>query len=511
MLRRLTIAQTLTIILWLLLPVIAVRVQNDPDVWWQLRSGELNLSQGRIVQEESFSYTCPQAEGCAASRIQHEWLAQPILVLFWSLLGHAGLSLYAVLCATVGMGIVYLTMSGGPYLKAFLIVLGAFSASIFFGARPLMLSFILATVTLWIVYGFHRGGHTRRLWILPPMFALWGNLHGGWPQGALILMGAAAGMLLNFAVYRRVSPRTASESASTDSAPPPDSPRAGVSRIAYFLIPCVLAAVLIPLLNPYGMDVLSVPIDTIGFDFQPQFIKEWRPPELSRPDMWPFFALLALTVLTMALDWRRADFVEIVLVAGTAYMALTSARHIAFFSTVALIPLSIHAAQLGADRGWYIPRSRRVTPARARLNLALIIIVGLTSLLYFVMRVAPANANVLLRKALPVDAVEAMKEIRPPQPMLNSWNFGGYLIYFMRDYPVFIDGRADLYRGFTWTYIRILQAEDPFWRDEFAKWDIQSVLMEPNTPIIEVLRTEPGWTVIYEDETAVLLVRDDAR
>ncbi len=507
MLRRLTIAQTLTIVLWLLLPVIAVRVQNDPDVWWQLRSGELNLSQGRIVQEETFSYTCRVEGLCAAPRIQHEWLGQPVLVAFWSLLGHAGLSIYAVACAMIGMGIVYLTMSGGPYLKAFLIVLGAFSASIFWGARPLMLSFILAAVTLWIIYGYHRDGHTRRLWILPPMFALWGNLHGGWPQGALLLIAAAGGMALNLLVFRRASPRREAEGADVPSGA--TAPLRGeLQKIAWFLIPCVLAAILVPLLNPYGAKMLSVPLDTIGFDFQPIFIKEWRPPELSRPDMWPFFALLALTTLTMVLDWRRADFLEVVMVAGTAYMALTSARHVAFFSTVALIPLSIHAARLGADRGWYVPRSSRVTPARARLNVALILVVGLTSLLYFVMRMVPVNANVQLRAALPVDAVEAMKEIRPPQPMLNSWNFGGYLIYFMRDYPVFIDGRADLYRGFTWTYIRILQAEDPFWRDEFAKWDIQSVLMEPSAPIVEVLRKEPGWGVAYEDDTAVLLIKE---
>ncbi|MBK9123896.1 MAG: hypothetical protein IPM16_12380 [Chloroflexi bacterium] len=85
-------------------------------------------------------------------------------------------------------------------------MLGATSASIFWGARPLMLSFILAAVTLWLVYGHLRGHSVWRLWILPPMFVLWINLHGGWPQGALILMAAAAGMVVNLLVFRRVLP-----------------------------------------------------------------------------------------------------------------------------------------------------------------------------------------------------------------------------------------------------------------------------------------------------------------
>jgi hypothetical protein len=255
--------------------------------------------------------------------------------------------------------------------------------------------------------------------------------------------------------------------------------------------------------------MLKVPIDTVGFDFQPQFIEEWRPASLSRPEMWPFFAVLILTVLTMALDWRRADFVEIVMVAGTAYMALTSARHIAFFTTVALVPLSIHAAALGEARGWRLRPTTRVTPSRARFNVFLIVLVSFASLMYLIVRLAPVNVDIALRARLPVDAVEALHEINPPQPMLNSWNFGGYLIYFAPDYPVFIDGRADLYRDFTWTYIDILMAK-PIWRDEFETWGIQSVLIEPGTPIADTLRAEAGWSVAYEDEIAVLFVRNGA-
>lgn len=107
---------------------------------------------------------------------------------------------------------------------------------------------------------------------------------------------------------------------------------------------------------------------------------------------------------------------------------------------------------------------------------------------------------------LPIDAVAALHRIKPPQRLFNSWNFGGYLIYFARDYPVFIDGRADLYRAFTWEYIAIHRA-DPGWQDDLAKWDVNSVLIEPETPLAGALRTEPGWSIAYEDAVAVLFVR----
>lgn len=500
MLHKLTIARTLTIVMWLLLPVIAARVQADPDVWWQLRSASQNIEAGRIVQEEVFSYTC--SDGQCPTRLQHEWLGQPVLLAFWNVLGEAGLSLYAIVFAMLGMAVIYSALYGGPYLKAFILILGAFSASIFWAARPLMLSFVLAAITLWIVYRYHRHGQTRWLWALPPMFALWGNLHGGWPQGALILVAAAAGMAVNLLVYRRTLPHPMPDDKGT-----PDATPARIRPLLYFLIPCVLAAVLLPLINPYGAEMLAVPFDTVGFDFQPIFIMEWQPPRLSAIEMSPFFFILALTVLVMALDWRRADFVEIIMVSGTAYMALTSARHIAFFTTVALIPLSLHAANIGADRGWSLRPSSWVTPAKARINVALIVIIGLSSLLYLVMFLSPANIDKAMRQKFPVAALEYMRESPPPHQLLNSWNFGGYLIYFAPDYPVFIDGRADLYRAFTWTYIDLAQGKDG-WRDEFAKWDIHSVLLEPGVPLVNVLRDEPDWSVAFEDESAVLLVRD---
>lgn len=511
MLRRLTIARTLTIIVWLLIPLIGARVQTDTDMWWQLRSAEQNIAEGRIVQEERFAYTCPGAEGCAPTRIQHEWLGQPVLLAFWSLLGGAGVGLYAVITAMIGMAFINGVMPGGPYLKAFLLALGAFSASIFWVARPLMLSFVLAGVTLWLVYSIHRKGRTRLAWVLPPMFALWGNLHGGWPQGALILLAAAAGMLLNLAVFRRVSPRRYDDTYGVLDDEPSDGPTLAQQGrlLLMFLVPCLLAAILLPLLNPYGTSMLSVPFDTVGFDFQPIYIDEWRAPTLSRSEMWPYFVLLAVTVLVMALDWRRADFVEIIMVAGTAYMSLGAARHIAFFTQVALIPLAIHAANLGADRGIRFARTTRVTPVKAGINIGLIVGIGLVMVTFLAARWSPKVYDETLRARLPVDAVAAMVEMDAPQPLFNSWNWGGYIIYFARDYRVFIDGRADLYRDFTWRFFETARGDDT-WRNTFAAWDIKSVLIEPNITLAGVLRAEPGWRVAYEDDIAVLFIREDA-
>ena len=90
--------------------------------------------------------------------------------------------------------------------------------------------------------------------------------------------------------------------------------------------------------------------------------------------------------------------------------------------------------------------------------------------------------------------------------MLNSYNWGGYLTWDLRDYPVFIDGRADLYGdeiiGQWW---QIINATDEGF-DLLDQWDVHFVLLEPDWPIVGALQNE-NWSVQYKDDISVVLTR----
>ncbi len=108
----------------------------------------------------------------------------------------------------------------------------------------------------------------------------------------------------------------------------------------------------------------------------------------------------------------------------------------------------------------------------------------------------------------PVRAVEFLKAHHLSGPMLNDWDFGGYLIWAAPEHPVFIDGRGDI---FGWSGVV----------DQFGKWaQLQS---DPNTllnkygisfcvlsrdsPMIVVLRLLPGWKEAYSDNVSAIFVR----
>ena len=50
-----------------------------------------------------------------------------------------------------------------------------------------------------------------------------------------------------------------------------------------------------------------------------------------------------------------------------------------------------------------------------------------------------------LEDLYPVEAVKWIEENQLEVEIFNEYNWGGNLIWQLRDYPVFVDGRTDLY------------------------------------------------------------------
>jgi hypothetical protein len=94
--------------------------------------------------------------------------------------------------------------------------------------------------------------------------------------------------------------------------------------------------------------------------------------------------------------------------------------------------------------------------------------------------------------------------------MFNSYNWGGYLIFKLwPDYPVYIDGRTDLYNDrFIRRYMGVMIADDD-WQQILTKDGINLILIENNSVLDKFLRVTPEWQEQYRDGMAVIFVRRD--
>jgi len=145
-------------------------------------------------------------------------------------------------------------------------------------------------------------------------------------------------------------------------------------------------------------------------------------------------------------------------------------------------------------------------PLQKAINLSLIAVLALAVSVKCYITSNPILVESLLKSSYPVAAVRWIDENHPEGPMLNEYNWGGYLTWFLRDYPVFIDGRTDLYGDeIISQWISIVQASEG-WQTLLDHWKIRLILIEPGRPLANVL-TKNGWTELYRDGQAVVFGR----
>jgi len=110
--------------------------------------------------------------------------------------------------------------------------------------------------------------------------------------------------------------------------------------------------------------------------------------------------------------------------------------------------------------------------------------------------------------AYPARAVAYLRGHAVPRPLLNSYDWGGYLIWTLYPgYRVYIDGRPDMYGdAYVERFMAIYQGRVG-WQAELATQRIRSVLVEPDSALARLLALSRGWRLLYHDNQAVLYVR----
>lgn len=486
-----------TWIIFIAVFAMAARISVDNDTWWHLRAGQWIIENRAIPQADPFSYTRYGEEWKYPG-----WLAEVPMYLIYRLAGPGGLNLWTAVMVTLAFVFLWHTLEGGPFLRAFIIVLAAAVSGVYWAARPYLVTFVLAAAFLWILEDFRwrpSAKSLKRLWWLPVLMVVWANSHGGFAVGFILwgvyLAGALWDLLRN------------QQAAFADPQPAGSKGRFLVLQRMLVIGLLMVAAVC---LNPSGPVMLAYPFKTVSIGALQDYIQEWQSPNFHSLSVQPFAWLLLATLGAVGFSRRRLALTDFLLVAGFAYLGLMAGRNIALFALAAPPVLSRHAVPfVQAVSRWlgYRPlENRPVRRAKARLNL---ILLGLLSLavLVKVSLVLPVSVNEqAFQKSMPAGAVAYIQENHPPGNLFNSYNWGGYLLWHLPDYPVFIDGRTDLYNDeIIGDWLKVVRAETG-WQETLDRWGVRLILLEPHYSLIGYL-DQAGWQEAYRDEKAVVYVR----
>jgi hypothetical protein len=470
------------LLIWLF--TLAGRSFSDPDIWWHLRTGQLIVETRAVPHTDPFSYT-----RSGHNWIAHEWLAEVLLYSLFIFGGKTALVLiFAVIIAATFL-ISYSRCRGRPYIAGIVTLLAAIASVPTWGVRPQIFSLFLTSVFLYVLD--ESAKREWLLWLLPPFMLVWVNLHGGYATGIALAALYLIGSTMDLA-YRRATWVHS------------------VSRL-WHLSGATLACILIVPLNPNGTRLYYYPIQTLRLSALQHYISEWRPPDFHLVRFQVFLGMLLLTLVALIVCRRKIPGGELLVVLLTIVAGLHSVRHIPLFALAASPVLSRFLEDrivLRPRLQWLLLGRDAPSPSIRVLN-AVTLLVVLTFGTVHVHRTL-AGLEQDEERDFPKRAVSALVAEHVPEPLVNHYDWGGYLIWRLYpQYHVWVDGRTDLYGdAFMADFLQLYWAQNG-WQQRLDRAGIQSVLLPPKSPLASSLMHTTGWKTIYDDGQAVILTRSN--
>jgi hypothetical protein len=447
----------------------------DPDLWWHVRVGQDILASHHWATVDPYSYTVAGNPWMA-----YEWLGDVIIGTAAQLGGIAGLALLLFLSASSVMLTLYAytTRRAGGCKAGFAVSVVLCSlAFASFNLRPQMFGYLFIILTLIALDRFRTGQH-RALYFLPFLFLVWINTHGSWVIGlGIILVFLFSGLIkLDLGnVEARVWSRE--ERVRLEA----------IFMLCLAAIPC----------TPYGTKLAAYPFTVAAsLPLNVNNISEWLPMPFNLPGGKLFLAVVLFFFLAQLLLPLRFWLHDIILLFGGIVMACLHVRFLMLFVPFAAGVLAIIVSR------WMPPYDRKKD--LFLLNAALMTACAFSMIRYF-----PSSGELkkIAAKSFPVRAVAFLQEHPAPQPMYNTYAYGGYLVGNLPGQKVFIDGRGDLYEdaGIFGEYLE-LSGLKPSAFAILRAHNIQSCLLERKEPLATALSADPAWEMRYSDGVSALFV-----
>ncbi len=523
------------LLLWIAV-LYSIAVPGDPDLGWHHRYGEYFLKTGKVVDVDIFNHANWGQAGSS-----NAWLMEVLHVLLYNSTGFWGLIVLSSV-TVLATYLLPLTLVPGTSLGKLIAVPLAMFISwpvLMFGQRPQNFTIfgISAVFTLLLLY--RNRGYQWVLYFLPPLFLLWVNIHGGFLAGygmfgIFIAIEAARSFLkwIGFLIpYVTTGPIL--------------TRRSLMILVGFFVLSFIAG-----LIKPGGGSAFSVIITLFGLVRQVLLpsqaaaeaaeggvtrvtVLEWMPIAYHTAFGYFYMASVVIMVLFLLILRRRITVTEVLIVVVFGYMASTARRHLPLFGVVSLPVL---VAQLSAFRSLGISRLWKT------VGLTIIVVGALWMLVpatrgrlaavasrvgseqaYFTSWGYPYQAVTWVKKNrdiienAPLPKVDLAQDVTgsrnakfsqplPDGPlMFNYYDWGGYLIWQMPEYPVFMDGRIPGSKAYLNYQGMVLGA--PKWDEAMDAYGVSWTLLPPAAQVNRELERHPSWKRVYGDERAVIYVR----
>lgn len=468
------------------------KAMSDPDIGWHLKAGAEIVTRGEIPQVDWFTHSYS-----GFGWIDHEWLTNIALSQLYNLGGPFLLSV--VFSGLIVLVFAYLVPKtvGSPlpfYQNLIIGTLGAGVVTFYVGVRPQLLTLIGVALLLIIFQKLRRNPASRAIYWLPVLFLVWANLHASFPVGLGIFL-----VLLIFEAVKRQAIEKRGEFWFAENA---NTLAISAIKKLCWIWPLSLAATLV---NPYGWRIYIEVYRTLFDHYGTREIQEWLAPDISQTYGIVFAVYLCLWLIVFFFRKAKADLCQFILFLLFLLMALMSLRHIPLFVMVTLPFFLVGAGQFFNEFLTPILRNKAVF-----IGLAAVAILGVFSAGDFAQTIKRSFVpnEIFAAADIPVSAVRELKNLQLEGNMFNEYNWGGYLIWQAPEYPVFIDGRTAHWKkdgqNLLQEFMEAVNYQEGA-KDTLAKYDISFLLLQPGRPLVQALKDDTSWEMVYSDDKGVIM------
>lgn len=455
------------------------------DLGRHLKTGEIILQMHSVPKINFFSYTYPNFPF-----INTHWLSEVIFYWVYKFAGFHGLLIFTTLITLFAFGIVY--FSAIRHLKFEIrnlkcLLLAAASLLYLFilsertDIRPEIFSFLLIAVFISVLYAY-REKYTPLIFMLPVMELFWVNLHIYFLIGEILI-----GLFLLEEVFH------------------------GISKKVFILVAVFLLTFLATLINPNGIQGASYPFtvfNNYGYSIQENqniFFLLRLGPDLK---IIVFMITAFILIFLLLLNFRKARFIDWLLVLIFTYLSASAIRNFVLFVFVTFIPFVYNL--LSALKLF------QKSSVISSLKSFIVVIILLSLIIWEGYTFINKNGFGWNVPSGAQPAADFFLQNHLKGPVFNNFDIGSYLDY--RFYPlerVFADGRPEAYPASFFQNVYIPMQEDPkIFLQQEQEYKFNSIFFAhtDQTPwaadFIRQIMNNPDWIPIYLDSSVVILIKN---
>lgn len=486
------------LLIFLVLFISNLLTPSDPDFGWHLRYGQEITTSQTIPLKDTFSNSF-----YGMSITDSEWLSDVVSYLLYAKTSLSGFVVYWALITTLAVILPFLWFKT-PFWVAGILALGiniGIRTVSIVGGRSQNLGWLMISFLTILILSYINKAKIKYLFLLALLFLFWTNMHPSYYLGLLLIaIAIVIHSLHNF--WLSLKDHKALRSSSFFNT---------LKMVGFFFL-----IYTITLLRPkagqfsnlFSFDLIKAvlfPLDFAVGSSEKGIIRisimEWMSPYfLNISGLVFFLSYLGLLAFLNLQKISRQIITNIAFVLFGVYFATLSRRNIPIFYFIAL-PVF---ANLLNFKDFQEKAGRKILSV---LTTTVFIILSIFFVYYlkgfsFEYRNFQNLDSYFKNLKYPTGAVNFLKNNHLNGNMLNHYNWGGFLIWQLPEYPVFVDGRIPEYPIY-YEYKKF-ESNQAGWEEIISKYHLTFALLPKSITYERMMLEDLKWQKKYEDEISVI-------